>query len=295
VGKHRPGRLALFTWKDAGPVYSDFYDQTRNTEGLFQDAKDWSENFKESLQENQMYVQHHIHKMSPTSGERSIPNACQSFSCKTQCKHGFPKDNEMNSGPPLLVCKGIAKKKHLKVSGARNMLGTVLGQRNSPWLNGTAPGLCVGMSGGNTDIKINDRLPIQEETHEGSACDRQCVPKDPARRARALKRIVRITQTAQAQTNGYFGGYISKKQKLGKLEVRKLVDKMVKLSEKVESKSDFQRGRAVSGRMVTDIEMNSTLRGAAEEVNLCVNLRPNDVLFAECVCTFPTETMDAQQ
>ena len=52
--------------------------------------------------------------------------------------------------------------------------------------------------------------------------------------------------------------------------------------------------RAVSGRMITDIEMNGTLRGAVEQYNLSANLRANDVLFAECVRTFATVSVNAQ-
>ena len=41
--------------------------------------------------------------------------------------------------------------------------------------------------------------------------------------------------------------------------------------------------------------MNGTLRGAVEEFNLCMNLRAKDVLFAECIRTFATVHVDAQQ
>ena len=156
-------------------------------------------------------------------------------------------------------------------------------------------GLCVGMSGGNTDVKMNDRLPILSATHENEECQRACVPKDPLRKARALRRVIRITQVAQAQTNGYFGGYIGKRQKLGRLETKKCVDKMYKLRERQHGKSEFEQQRSVSGRMITDIEMNGTLRGAVEEFNLCMNLRANDVFFAECIRTFSTVHVDAQQ
>ena len=39
--------------------------------------------------------------------------------------------------------------------------------------------------------------------------------------------------------------------------------------------------RAASGRMIPGIEMNGTVRGAVEEIHLCINLRGNDALFAE--------------
>ena len=47
--------------------------------------------------------------------------------------------------------------------------------------------------------------------------------------------------------------------------------------------------------MITDIEMNGTLRGAVEEYNLCRNLRQDDFLNAECFRTFKTQDMNAQQ
>ena len=198
-------------------------------------------------------------------GERIVPNACRSIAHKNECKHEFPKDSKMNTGRAFLVCKGIAKDRHFKRTGSRNMIGTILGRRNSPWLNGTAPGLCVGMTGSNTDVKLNDRLPILDGTHEDLECKHHCVPKTERRRQRATRRMTRRLQATQAQINGYFGGYISKRQKIGNLEARKCIDKMYVLRERKANESDLQKRRAVSGRMVTDIEMNGTLRGAVEE------------------------------
>ena len=106
--------------------------------------------------------------------------------------------------------------------------------------------------------------------------------------------MIRRTATAQAQTNGYFGGYIGKRQRAGKLETKKCVDKMHVLRNKNEGKSEFEQQRAVSGRMITDIETNGTLRGAVEQYNLTTNLRANDVLFAECIRTFATVMVNAQ-
>ena len=107
--------------------------------------------------------------------------------------------------------------------------------------------------------------------------------------------MLRLLSQVQAQTNGYFGGYISKRQKCGKLETRKCVDKMYVLRAKQAGKSDLEQQRAVTGRMVTDIDMNGTLRGVVEQFNLCANLRHNDVLFAECIRSFPSVFLDGQQ
>ena len=40
--------------------------------------------------------------------------------------------------------------------------------------------------------------------------------------------------------------------------------------------------------------MNGTIRGAVEEFHLCTNLHEYDALFAECIRSFPTVSIDAQ-
>ena len=299
-GENRFGLIPPFVWQDRGVDYGALRglspeEQERTRQELRSDADRYRRQFDEALQENQLCAQHHIHKKDSKTGERKIPNACQSFQCAKTCKHEFPLDSKVNRGEPLLVCKGIAKARGLKMTGTRNMHGCVLGCRNGPWLNGTAPGMNLALSGGNSDVKMNDRVPIMPETHEDEHCTRRCVPGTSAKRKKALRRMVRRTQTAQSQTNGYFGGYIGKRQKSGKWETRKCVDKMYILRAKTELKSDTQQQRAASGRMITYIEMNGTIRGAVEEFNLCVNLRANDVLFAECIRTFSTVNVNGQQ
>jgi hypothetical protein len=200
----------------------------------------------------------------------------------------------MNNHAALLLCKGLAKDRKLRTSGPRNTLCCVLGRRNSAWLDGTAPGLCIGFSGGNTDVKCNDRLIITEKTHEAS-CPHRCVPCDPLKQLRHARKIARLAQMTQSQTNGYFGGYIGKRQNAGKLETRKCVDKMYALRARKADQSEKKQQRAVTGRMITDIEMNSTLRGAVEESNLCRHLRRGDALFAECFRTYQTVDVNAQQ
>ena len=56
-------------------------------------------------------------------------------------------------------------------------------------MNGTAPGLAIALSGSNTDVKVNDLLPITEVTHESSACTRNCIPRDEAKRHRVIRRL----------------------------------------------------------------------------------------------------------
>ena len=79
---------------------------------------------------------------------------------------------------PLLVCKGIAKDFKLRTSGVRNWLGQTLGLRNDEWLNGCMPGICMAFAGSNSDVKLNDRLPIIEHTHEECCKGSRCLVTD---------------------------------------------------------------------------------------------------------------------
>ena len=100
------------------------------------------------------------------------------------CKHEFPKLNRVNGDRPLIICKALAKQRGLTGTGNRSTIGTVLGMRNNEWLNGTAPGFIIGLSGANSDVKLYDLVPILDETHETELCNGNCVPKDEAARKR---------------------------------------------------------------------------------------------------------------
>ena len=113
-------------------------------------------------------------------------------------------------------------------------------------------------------------------------------------RKHILKKTTVNTQRMQSVTRGYFGGYIGKQQPSGGLELKKCVDKLFTLRTKITGQSKSSQLRAVSGRLMTDLEMNSTFRGAVEVANLCRNLRANDVLFAECIRTFCGVTVNSR-
>ena len=188
---------------------------------------------------------------------------------------------------PLFICKGLAKRFKLACKGSRNWLGQLLPLRNNEWLNGAMPALCVAFAGCNTDVKLNDRLPIVSEVHE-SVCTFKCVQKVH------LKKTTRDIQRNLSAAGGYFGGYMGKFQPAGRLETRKCVDKMHTLRSKIRGQSQAQQMRSVTGRLMTDLEMNSTFRGAVEVTNLCRHLKSNDVLFAECIRTFGSRVVDGR-
>ena len=92
-----------------------------------------------------------------------------------RCKGDFPKTKLMVS-TPLLVCRGIAKKFGLRVTGRRNHFGGMIGKRRRPWQSGTVPAFAV-LFRSNTHSLHNYRAPIMPETHEHAYC------KNPACRA----------------------------------------------------------------------------------------------------------------
>ena len=136
-------------------------------------------------------------------------------------------------------------------------------------------------------MKPNDRLPVLPEVHE-KVCKKNCVKKVH------LKRTTRNTQRTQSVVCGYFGGYVGKRQPAGALETKKCVDKLFTLRGKIAGHSKAQQVRSVSQRLITDLEMNSTYRGAVEVFNLCRHLKTGDVLFAECIRTFGSRVVDGR-
>ena len=90
---------------------------------------------------------------------------------------------------------GNAMKHGLRVRGRRNALGSILGKRNCPWLNGTARPLAA-MFGSNTDTKPNYRVPLLSCTHDPN-CLAGCI-----RDLRSLHKLSMIISKAARTTTG---------------------------------------------------------------------------------------------
>ena len=147
----------------------------------------YAKQFDTTLQYYMERCQHHLHPLRFSEKEkkkiRIVPNGCLGAHTGKRCKHEFPKTNRVrvtSDAVPLLICKGIAKQFKLKVSGIRNEYGQTLLPRNHEFINGCMPGLCIALGGSNSDIKLNDRLPIIAATHSASCkterlCETQCM------------------------------------------------------------------------------------------------------------------------
>ena len=78
------------------------------------------------------------------------------------------------------------------------------------------------------------------------------------------------------------------------MEIKQCIDKMHALQDRMqtEKKSLGEQRKSVTGRVVTDLEMNGVYRGAVEQSYLARSLRQGDALNAECIHTFASEIVD---
>ena len=143
-------------------------------DAVYKEGADFMVKYKADLQFIFNRVQHHIHKKT-AHGFQPL-KACR---CKSQqgsnkvqkrvCKSGFPLHDRITT-KPLLVCRGIAHKFKLRISGRRNAFGTCLNQRSCEWQSGTAPAFAA-LFRSNTHTLPNYRAPLLPETHEDTMCD----------------------------------------------------------------------------------------------------------------------------
>eukprot|EP00973_Karenia_brevis_P074638 10372063-Karenia_brevis.AAC.1 len=68
-------------------------------------------------------------------------------------------------------------------------------------------------------------------------------------------------------TDGYFSGYIVKAQPVGRYELKKCVDKMHMLRQRIEGRTLRDQAVAVARRMLSDLEMKGVLREAQASFN----------------------------
>ena len=91
------------------------------------------------------------------------------------------------------------------------------------------------------------------------------------------------------QMSGYFGGYISKKQKMKKYELNKSISAPPLLKETFESKN-VKRARAqmahVCNRLFTALESKGIVRSAPEEFMLAPRYKPHNELSSEFIRTY---------
>ena len=188
-----------------------------------EEAAQFKQRFQTDVQFIFSRVQHHWHALDD-KGNRVPLKYCRLKGRKKQscCKVGFPKKVIQLKNGKLnrqkyrvrIVCQGVAAEMGLKTSGRRNALGSILGRRRCHWFSGTSALLAL-VTRSNTNLQSNYRVPISLVTHDKDCHSTQCSHMQSARK------LCMIAQRAMKQMTGYFGGYISKRQKIGKFEVKK--------------------------------------------------------------------------
>ena len=259
---------------------------------LCKDGQDFKKKYFAHVQRVFNRVQHHMHKRTKKG---FIPlKSCQRKTKKPSalCKHDFPKEH-LCLPRSVHVCRGIAHKFKLSVSGRRNQLGTLLGKRTDPWQSGTTPSFAAGF-GSNTHTLPNWRLPPLATIHDDALCpSRKC--RLSAGDDREVKITSKVAQRAQRQCTGYYCGYTFKGQPIGSKFVRLAGNSLNYLEHTLEKKTAGQQWHRITHRILTDLQHRCMRRTAPEEWNLSTNAHEHDVTAAEFVRTFQSIDFNGNQ
>ena len=250
------------------------------------DGVRWRQAYEARVQHTFSRMNHHIHPMNDTTGERVVLKSCRPKGTKDNiCKSGFPLEKELTPAP-LFVCSCVAKDRELPQRGRKSALGSILSARNWSYLN-AGPRLLVAVMGDNADMKFTQRYPILKETHEPIGTQ---ATRDACLASRSNKDMLLDMQSGQAMAMGYFGGYAGKEQKIGAKETERIAEAF---SRKIagEDRTPTSVAKKFSDccrRMVKDIECKGLIRTAVEATNLAEYADHPDTLMAECMRSFNT-------
>ena len=118
------------------------------------------------------------------------------------------------------------------------------------------------------------------ETHE---CEQRCLD-----RGVMIRRLCLIVQRAMKQMTGYFAGYISKREPVGRFQLKLAARALPLLLNKLKKIPYSSQLAQLVNRMFAVLEGRGKLRTAAEEFNLAANHRNCDELNAEFISSFRT-------
>ena len=125
-------------------------------------------------------------------------------------------------------------------------------------------------------------MPLMPATHE---CELGCLE-----RGITVKRLCIIAMKAMKQMTGYFSGYISKRQPVGRFQLRTALRALPYLQNKLRQMPRASQLAQMVSRMFAVLEGRGKLRTASEEFNLAATSKDYDELKAEFTSTFATVT-----
>ena len=150
---------------------------------------------------------------------------------------------------PRVICPGIAHSVGLRCSGRRKALGSIIGKRLDPWFSGTSA-IMAKVFKSNTNVQVPYRVPITAKTHDSACSSRRCLS------AKVRRRQFLVGQRAIKQMISYFGGYISKKQKIGGFELKQSIASQLFLYDKLIKRQHISAGNQlahVCNRLFTNL------------------------------------------
>ena len=114
-------------------------------------------------------------------------------------------------------------------------------------------------------------------------------------RKRSPKSLLVVSSRAAKQLVGYFCGYTTKRQVVGKYELDQAANSMNLLSESLKKDSSSRQLARVTNKMLTDLQCRGMLRPATEESNLAANSVAHDEKNAEFIRTFRTQCFEGRR
>ena len=207
-----------------------------------------------------------------------------------KCKSRYPRDGEARTlKQPAVVCRGIAEQCDLPTKGARNAIGSMKGERNEEWVNGTHPA-CLVCLRCNSDVQVPYRIPITPATHNYELCVGDgCCDENGAD-------LVYAAQVAQDSQCGYAHDYANKRGPVAVNEAKEMQKGMSDLGTQLRDTTKqsatkphttpyiFNRFKK---RILSDSYGRGVARAAVETTNLLTQSRPNNVCAAETVIAGP--------
>ena len=246
------------------------------------EGRRWLEKYMEHVQRLQELKQHHVHLPNAETGEREPLTHCRRPDNLKACKADFPRSH-WAVDKAVVLCPGLIRRFGMPLAGRRNKLGSMHGPLNNEWLNGTHPAM-LAAQGFNSDVQLPYRFPITAETHSATECSEQC----PHEVEEAV--IVNAVQVAQDAQAGYACDYMNKRQPMAINEIKECCKGHASLATQVAGKGAPYVAKRHASRLMSDAYGKGIVRGQAENVNLRVNAREDDVTHAE---TLKTSTTDA--
>ena len=261
-----------------------------NVGDVYAEVARYKRTFQKEVQFIFSRVQHHWHNRAE-DGTRVPPKYCRmkgwrpGAKCKMDSPRMIPcKKNGIFDKDAIrhrVVCLGVAKQLDLRCSGRRNALGSIAGPRRCAWFSATSA-LLAKVTKSNTNVQCNYRMPLLEGSHDRDCNSGKCLGPNMRRR------LFILAQRAMKQMTGYFGGYISKKQKIGQFELKQSAAAMPFLQDKLATRKFGAASQLalICNRLFVNLEGKGILRTGVEEFMLAAEYAPHDELAAEFIRTF---------